>query len=56
VPLQSARYDLVVAKSILQSHPTLGNLFDAISSRRFRDEIEALGGYDTRDTGKLHAL
>ena len=56
VPLQSARYDLVVAKSILQSHPTLGHLFDAISSRRFRDEIEALGGYDTRDTGKLHAL
>lgn len=56
VPLQSARYDLVVSKSILQSHPTLGNLFDAISSRRFRDEIQALGGYDTRDTGKLHAL
>ena len=56
VPLQSARYDLVVAKSILQSHPTLGNLFDAISSRSFRDEIEALGGYDMRDTGKLHSL
>lgn len=56
VPLQSARYDLVVAKSILQSHPSLANLFDAISSRRFREEIEALGGYDTRETGKLHAL
>ncbi len=56
VPLQSARYDLVVPKSVLQSHPTIGNLFDAISSRPFRDEIEALGGYDTRETGKLHAL
>ncbi|HET9845577.1 MAG TPA: substrate-binding domain-containing protein [Nitrospira sp.] len=56
VPLQSARYDLVVAKSILQNHPTLGNLFDTISSRRFRDELEALGGYDTREAGKLHAL
>jgi len=56
VPLQAARYDLVVPKAYLKSHPTLANLFDTIVSRPFRNEIEALGGYDTSETGKLHAL
>jgi molybdopterin molybdotransferase/putative molybdopterin biosynthesis protein len=56
VPLQSARYDLVVPKAYLRTHPTLANLFDAITSRPFRTEIEALGGYDTRETGKSHTL
>ena len=56
VPLQSARYDLVVPKAYLKVHPTLANLFETLVSRPFRDEIEALGGYDTRDTGKVHSL
>ncbi|HLZ35890.1 MAG TPA: substrate-binding domain-containing protein [Nitrospira sp.] len=56
VPLQAARYDLVVPKTYLKSHPTLTNLFDAIVSRPFRLEIEALGGYDTRETGKYQSL
>ncbi len=56
VPLQAARYDLVVPKAYLKSHPTLANLFDTIVSRSFRAEIKALGGYDTRDTGKLQTL
>jgi len=56
VPLQAARYDLVVPKAYLKFHPTLSNLFDTIVSRPFRNEIEALGGYDTSETGKLHAL
>jgi molybdate-binding protein/DNA-binding XRE family transcriptional regulator len=56
ISLQAARYDLVVPKAYLKSHPTLANLFDTIVSRPFRNEIEALGGYDTSDTGKLHAL
>ncbi|MBI3356894.1 MAG: helix-turn-helix domain-containing protein [Nitrospirae bacterium] len=56
VPLQAARYDLVVPKTHLKSHPTLGHLFETIVSRPFRNEIEALGGYDTRDTGKTHSL
>ena len=56
VPLQAARYDLVVPKAYLKSHPTLANLFETIVSRPFRDEIEALGGYDTTETGKSHAL
>jgi molybdate-binding protein/DNA-binding XRE family transcriptional regulator len=56
VPLQAARYDLVVPKAYLKSHPTLAHLLETLVSRPFRNEIEALGGYDTRETGKLHAL
>ncbi|BCA53017.1 putative Transcriptional regulator ModE [Nitrospira sp. KM1] len=56
VPLQSARYDLVVPRPYLASHPTLANLFETLVSRPFRNEIEALGGYDTRETGTLHPL
>ncbi len=56
VPLQSARYDLVVPKAYLKSHPTLANLFETIVSRPFRNEIEALGGYDTTMTGTVHSL
>ena len=56
IPLQAARYDLVVPKPYLKSHPTLTHLFETLVSRPFRNEIEALGGYDTSETGKLHAL
>lgn len=56
VPLQTARYDLVVPKAYLQSHPTLAHLFETIVSGPFRHEIEALGGYDATETGNVHAL
>jgi molybdate-binding protein/DNA-binding XRE family transcriptional regulator len=56
IPLQSARYDLVVPKAYLSSHPSLSHLFDTLASRPFRSEIAAIGGYDTTDTGKLQAL
>jgi putative molybdopterin biosynthesis protein len=56
VPLQAARYDLVVPKAYLKSHPTLTHLFETLVSRPFRNEIESLGGYDTSETGKLHEL
>ncbi len=56
VPLQAARYDLVVPTAYLKTHPTLTHLFDTLTSRSFRHEIEALGGYDTRETGKMHSL
>lgn len=56
VPLQTARYDLVVPKPYLKSHPVLNHLFDTLTTKAFRHEIEALGGYDTSDTGKLQCL
>ncbi|NOT96880.1 MAG: helix-turn-helix domain-containing protein [Nitrospira sp.] len=56
VPLQTARYDLVVPKAYLKSHPTLAHLFETIASRAFRAEIDALGGYDTTSTGTVQSL
>lgn len=56
IPLQSARYDLVVPKAYLSSHPSLNHLFETLVSRPFRSEIAAIGGYDTTDTGKLQTL
>ena len=56
VPLQRERYDLVIPTPFLTRHPALANLLDTIVSRAFRTEIEALGGYDTRETGKVRSL
>lgn len=56
IPLQEERYDLVIPTPFLTSHPGLSNLLDTIVSRAFRTEIEALGGYDTRETGKVQTL
>ena len=53
--LQTVRYDLVVPKPYLKSHPTLTHLFETLVSRPFRNEIGALGGYDTSETGKVQA-
>ena len=56
IPLQQARYDLVFPKRYLSSHPGLSHLLDAIASRQFRTEVEALGGYDMTETGKVRNL
>jgi len=56
IALQEERYDLVMPTRYLASHPGLANLLDTMVSRAFRVEIEALGGYDMRDTGKVHDL
>lgn len=53
VPLQDERYDLVIPTAYLSTHHGLSRLLDTIVSRPFRDEIEALGGYDMRETGKV---
>jgi len=56
IPIQDARYDLVVPKAYLSSHPVLQAFFDTIVTRQFRSEVQAIGGYDTRQTGTLHRL
>ena len=56
IPLQEARYDLVVPTSYLSMHPALQNFFDTIVTRQFRGEVEAMGGYDMKETGKMHTL
>lgn len=56
IPLQEGRYDLVVPTSYLTAHPVLQGFFDTIVTRQFRGEVEALGGYDTRETGTVHSV
>jgi molybdopterin molybdotransferase/putative molybdopterin biosynthesis protein len=51
--LQRERYDLVIPKAYYETSAGLKALLDTIVSKPFRAEIEALGGYDTRETGKL---
>ena len=56
VPLQRERYDLVIPKTHYQTLPGLRALLDIIVSRPFREELEALGGYDTSEAGKSQDL
>lgn len=56
VPLQRERYDLVIPKAYYETLSGLQILLDTMVSKSFRDELEALGGYDTRETGKIVAL
>lgn len=56
IPIQDARYDLIVPKAYLTSHPLLQTFFDTIVTRQFRNEIQAIGGYDMRHTGTIHRL
>jgi molybdopterin molybdotransferase/putative molybdopterin biosynthesis protein len=53
VPLQRERYDLVIPKHYYESLSGLRVLLDMMVSKPFRSELEALGGYDTRDTGSI---
>ncbi|MCC6141651.1 MAG: helix-turn-helix domain-containing protein [Nitrospira sp.] len=56
LPLQEERYDLVIPTPLLDRHPTLSIFLNALVSRAFRSEIEALGGYDTRETGTIRDI
>jgi putative molybdopterin biosynthesis protein len=56
VPLQRERYDLVIPKAHYETLQGLRTLLDTIVSRPFRAELEALGGYDTRETGAMRNL
>ena len=53
IPLQVERYDLVIPDLLMHAHPSLTRFLDTLVSQQLRTEIEALGGYDTRDTGKI---
>src|SRR5262249_21388621 len=52
VPLQTERYDLVIPTPLLEGHPGVTRLLEALVSREVRAEVEALGGYDTREAGR----
>jgi molybdate-binding protein/DNA-binding XRE family transcriptional regulator len=51
IPLASERYDMVVRREHLGS-AAVERLLDTLAQAAFRRELEALCGYDTRETGK----
>jgi putative molybdopterin biosynthesis protein len=53
VPLQRERYDLIISKTHYESLPGFKILFDTVVGAAFRSELEALGGYDTREIGRV---
>ena len=52
IPLREERYDLIMRVDLLRSHPMMAKFLDAVVSRPFRQEIEALGGYNLTEVGK----
>lgn len=55
VPLIEERYDLVTPREHYES-PVLAPLLDLLDDDSFRQEIESLGGYVTRETGAATTL
>jgi putative molybdopterin biosynthesis protein len=53
VPLQRERYDLVIPKAHYETLQSLRTLLDTMVSKPFRSELDALGGYDSREIGRI---
>ena len=53
IPLQEERYDLVIPTAYVDSHPGMKIFLDTLVTRKFQQEIEALGGYDVKESGKV---
>jgi putative molybdopterin biosynthesis protein len=54
IPLQEEQYDLIIRKEDL-SRPGFQAVLEIIRSEEFRQELEGLGGYNLKNTGKLMA-
>ncbi|MFQ3618237.1 MAG: substrate-binding domain-containing protein [Cyanobacteriota bacterium] len=54
IPLHRSRYDLVVLKSYLEE-PSVQQLLSTSGHRRVLSQLQALGGYDTSQTGEVVA-
>ncbi|MDT7041472.1 substrate-binding domain-containing protein [Candidatus Nitronereus thalassa] len=53
IPLQEERYDLVIPTRYLRVHPGMQMFLDTLVTHGFRQEIDALGGYDSKEIGKI---
>jgi molybdate-binding protein/DNA-binding XRE family transcriptional regulator len=54
VPLETARCDLVVPCDLMD-HPSIRIILDTLQTRRLRDELASLAGYDSSHTGAVIA-
>lgn len=52
IPLDKERYDLCILKEYWDT-PYIQRLLEVISRPGFQEEVQALGGYDLRDCGKI---
>ncbi len=52
IPIGEERYDLLIDKSFYDSK-SFSIIMNFINSKEFKDQVEKLGGYDLRDSGKL---
>ena len=54
IHLTNERYDLVIPRENLSAKPII-SLLEVIRSSEFKKSINQMGGYDTKDTGKVMA-
>ncbi len=54
IPLTRERFDLLIAKERFFARP-VQVLLEIVGSREFRTRVEALGGYDTSESGRILA-
>lgn len=52
VPLVEERYDLLIAGELFDT-PMIQAILGVINTPLFQERVEAMGGYSTRDTGKV---
>ncbi len=52
IPVCEERYDLLVPRDC-QDHPVVSMALDCICHEDFKRDVEALGGYSTRETGRV---
>lgn len=52
IHITKERYDLVIPKENFSAKPLIA-LLEVIRSQEFRDKVEQMGGYYTRDSGKV---
>lgn len=52
IPWRAERYDLAIMADYLE-HPGVKAILDVIQSQEFKDQVEALGGYDLSDCGQV---
>ena len=54
IPLETVRCDLVVPKD-LQALPEAAALLDTLQTRKLREDLASLPGYEARETGRIVA-
>lgn len=52
IPITEERYDLIIPTRFLEL-PMIEKVLAIIGSQEFKDSVEALGGYSTRETGQV---